>query len=310
MDGYILYAHINKTNGKKYIGITCQSADRRWRDGNGYKSNNHFYSAIKKYGWENFEHIVLKNELTKEDAEKLEAKLIEKYNTTNRKIGYNTKEGGGSNGRHTKETRKKMSQLCKQRPVDWQKIRKMQELNTGAKRNHEIGKKISQKKIGKKLTQEHIKNISESHKGHVHTEEQKKKIGESVKRAFSSPEMRKKLSKSGKQNQKSIAALKRLAIERIQINKKVILTNTGDIFENHLTAGKKLNIQPHKILKNCQRETHSAGKDSNKMPMIWCFLHEYDNNIDYQTAYKEKMTAIKTNATNARWRHKNSNTPI
>ena len=34
---YCVYAHINKVNGKMYIGQTCQDINRRWRDGDGYK---------------------------------------------------------------------------------------------------------------------------------------------------------------------------------------------------------------------------------------------------------------------------------
>ena len=58
---YFIYAHVNKFNKKAYIGITCQTkAKYRWgKDGNHYRAHIKFYNAIIKYGWENFEHIVL-----------------------------------------------------------------------------------------------------------------------------------------------------------------------------------------------------------------------------------------------------------
>lgn len=46
---YIVYKHTTP-NYKVYIGITSyKNVNQRWRDGEGYKQNKHFYSAIKKY---------------------------------------------------------------------------------------------------------------------------------------------------------------------------------------------------------------------------------------------------------------------
>ena len=33
---YVIYMHVNKINNKKYIGITCQTLQNRWRKGKGY----------------------------------------------------------------------------------------------------------------------------------------------------------------------------------------------------------------------------------------------------------------------------------
>lgn len=94
---YIVYCHTNKKNNKKYIGITCQKAQRRWKSGWGYLSSPYFLNAIKKYGWDNFTHEVLFENLSKEDAENKEIELIAKYNLTNKKYGYNSRHGGNSN---------------------------------------------------------------------------------------------------------------------------------------------------------------------------------------------------------------------
>lgn len=89
---YCVYMH-RFPNGKVYIGITKYSANHRWSNGNGYK-RQFVYKAIKKYGWENIEHIVLADHFSKEDAEKKEIELIAMYESTNPNKGYNV-EGGG-----------------------------------------------------------------------------------------------------------------------------------------------------------------------------------------------------------------------
>ena len=57
MNDYIVYMHISPSN-KKYIGITKQEPNRRWRNGQGYKGQV-FYNAIEKYGWKNIQHIIV-----------------------------------------------------------------------------------------------------------------------------------------------------------------------------------------------------------------------------------------------------------
>ena len=111
---YKVYIHINKTNGKKYVGQTCQTVEKRWQGGKGYIHSAHFYSAIKKYGWDNFEHIVFATGLTQDEANNFEKLLIEKLNTTDSKCGYNLRSGGG-NSKHSLASRKKMSESYKNR---------------------------------------------------------------------------------------------------------------------------------------------------------------------------------------------------
>lgn len=87
---YLIYAH-NFPNGKKYIGIT-RNAEKRWKNGEGYKSQSKIYNAIQSYGWENIEHEILVSGLEKEQAEKLEQILIQAYDSI--EDGYNTAIGG------------------------------------------------------------------------------------------------------------------------------------------------------------------------------------------------------------------------
>ena len=98
---YFVYMHINKINNKKYIGITCRKKpEYRWgKNGNSYKGQV-FKTAIDKYGWDNFEHIVLFENLCAEEAYNKEQELIHEYKTNQKEYGYNLSIGGehGSTG--------------------------------------------------------------------------------------------------------------------------------------------------------------------------------------------------------------------
>ena len=94
---YILYCHLNKINGKMYIGVTSESSvEDRWGryPERAYESCRHFYNAIKKYGWDSFEHFTLLEGVDYRIIEDLERYMIKKYNTSDREYGYNILEGG------------------------------------------------------------------------------------------------------------------------------------------------------------------------------------------------------------------------
>lgn len=107
---YTVYVHINLSNNKKYVGITSFRASQRWRGGKGYKKQKYFYSAIQKYGWNGFKHIILASTLTKDEACQLEQDLIKEFKSNDRRYGYNNSIGGEHSGKgchHTEATRQK-----------------------------------------------------------------------------------------------------------------------------------------------------------------------------------------------------------
>ena len=67
-------------NNKKYIGITNQNVKDRWRsNGQGYEKQKAIWNAIQKYGWENIEHKILYQKLSKQEAEEKEQELIKQF---------------------------------------------------------------------------------------------------------------------------------------------------------------------------------------------------------------------------------------
>lgn len=113
---YIVYVHVNKINKKVYVGITSQTTEERWgKNGKGYQSSPHFWSAIQKYGWKNFEHIILETHLTKDEASEKEKFYIKKYNSINPDYGYNLREGGLNGFKPCQETFEKAKKASQER---------------------------------------------------------------------------------------------------------------------------------------------------------------------------------------------------
>ena len=109
MSDFSVYMHINKINGKRYVGITHhKNLNIRWINGKGYFRNKHFSDAINKYGWDSFEHIVVESGLSKEQACEIERRLIKEYDTQNKYKGYNITDGG-EYFHHSEESKKLMS---------------------------------------------------------------------------------------------------------------------------------------------------------------------------------------------------------
>lgn len=91
---YTVYVHIFP-NHKAYVGLTKQKIEKRWQQGIGYKKQP-VYDAINYYGWDNIEHIIIQEHLTKEEAQELEKQTIKDFDSIEH--GYNVSKGGGAGG--------------------------------------------------------------------------------------------------------------------------------------------------------------------------------------------------------------------
>ena len=95
MNNYCVYKHTSPS-GKVYIGITSKKPTLRWGlRGQQYSGSKIFYEAIQKYGWSNFTHEILYENLSKDEAETIEIRLISEYKSNDRNHGYNITSGGG-----------------------------------------------------------------------------------------------------------------------------------------------------------------------------------------------------------------------
>lgn len=168
---YCVYCHRNRVNGKRYIGQTVYQDNlvKRWSsDGKRYSKNDHFWKAIQKYGWNNFDHYVIQRDLTKEEADLLEDLNIKCFNTTDRQYGYNH-QGGGSNGKLSEETKQKVSIGVKR----WFETHDSPMI--GQHHTEEAKQKMREAKLGRTLSEEQKEKIKMSCILAKNTEEQKKR---------------------------------------------------------------------------------------------------------------------------------------
>lgn len=169
---YMVYCH-ESPNGKRYVGITCVNERTRWElKGQGYKTNKHFWNAIQKYGWDNFEHYILFEGLSQKRAEDKERELIALWDTTNPQKGYNHDSGGNAGKHLSEETKKKLSEATKKY------FETHVPYNLGKSMSEETKKKISAARIGIKWSDEHREKELARRKAnpYKHSEEAKAKI--------------------------------------------------------------------------------------------------------------------------------------
>jgi group I intron endonuclease len=282
---YKLYVHISPSD-KRYYGITKMEVKNRWHKGSGYKGNQYFYRAIEKYGWNNFIHEVLFDNLTKEEACLLEQMYIALYDTSNPRKGYNLTLGGeGTVGRTFKmseETKRKISeaQMGEKNHRYGKGYLQTGENNPmygkdgywkGKHLPQEIRDKISKRKKGKKpiiseeLRKIKIKNFSGKNNpmygihrygeenpfyGKHHTEETKKKISEARKGKYcreNNPNYGKRITEEQK---KKISEAN---------SKKVKCIETGEIFNSIKEVSLLNGVSSTAICNSIKKGTKSCG---------------------------------------------------
>lgn len=178
---YKIYLITNIKNKKQYVGITKFSIEERFLQHT--KRGFILTEAIQKYGSQNFSIELIEEVESAERAYELEIYYIREYNTK-APNGYNLTDGGdgifgwepteeyrkqcsirtkelhkdkkvGMYGKnHSEDTKKKMSDIMKEKDKSWL---------LGRKHNDETKEKISNSHKGKVLSDLTKKKISENH---------------------------------------------------------------------------------------------------------------------------------------------------
>lgn len=171
---HLIYKVTNKLNGKIYIGQKSYVGEPSME--NYYGGGVEIKRAVKKYGRENFDREILYSRIRDQaTADSMEMWTIEKYDSTNPKIGYNISKGGKVS-EITTDTRNKISTSLK-------------------KYFAENG--CSNK--GKKQTDEQKRKKSEAQKKRFSNMEERVKTSIATKEAMSNEDVRKRLSSSLKE---------------------------------------------------------------------------------------------------------------
>ena len=224
---YIIYCYTNIINGKKYIGQTKRSIQQRsGKEGYYYLTKcPAFGNAIKKYGWENFNVEILKEQLSLEQANYWEQYYINYYHTwidDPMCNGYNLQKGG-NNRQQSTQTKQKISKTKKE------------------KMTQQTKKKISQCQKALWQNEEYRKKQIQSHKNLHPSQQTRKKMSIAQKKRFSTQQAKR---------QKSLSSQK--AVRCIQTGKQY-----SSVQQAALDVGLKTGGDIGRV---CNKKRKTAGK--------------------------------------------------
>ena len=152
---------LTSPNGKSYIGQTICPIEERLRQ-HLLKSSHcqGIYNAIKKHGWENFKKDWYY--CPDEDLNKHEELMVEVIGTLS-PDGYNLREGGGSRGKASEESKQKM-----RKPKSDEHKQSIREARIGTTRSEESKQRHRKAQLGKKHSEETIQKRRETQLGEKH----------------------------------------------------------------------------------------------------------------------------------------------
>ena len=283
---YTVYMHTSPS-GKRYIGVTSMSVEKRWLNGKGYQSQI-FYRAIQKYGWNNFEHEILFKDLTKDEAEQKEMEMIAYYKSNQPDFGYNIANGGNCVGSVSKATKQKLSEINKGKFVgrklteQWLKNRTIAQ--TGLKRNERTKQRISNGvsravicvnnrviykslTVASELTNANVSHISSCCHG------DRKFAGTDCNGNYLYWMFYDEYLKGEYYNKTNEEIIPKKTRDNKPI--RVICLNNKVIYDNMTIASEETGLCKSGISLCCNKKQEYCGRDKNGNPLYWMFYDEY-----------------------------------
>lgn len=271
----VIYKIENKVNGKVYVGQTVVGVNVRV--GQHFSSlrhnkhnNDYLQRAWGKYGEENFIPTIIE-ECPIDELDNKEVQWIEHYRNT---VGsYNLESGGNKRKRHHESTIRKISKISK---AQWQceiyRSKMLKKLvRKGAKNNNaraviciNNGKVYDTMSDASKDTNIPVSDIwrvcnNERVTAGFHLN------GTALQFAY--------YEKGEKHTLKPV--------ENLHERKRVVLTNTGEVFESAVQGAKKYNLSQGSVSGCCRGNIRSAGKLPNGEYSVWVYEEDYDPKKDY-----------------------------
>lgn len=263
----VIYVIRNKINNKLYIGQTTNKKgfngryhfkgndiervykSHKYDKEHGRKYNSHLLNAIEEYGFNNFEvDKYFDIAYSEEELNKLEYMYIKIYQCTNKKYGYNNREGG-NNGKLSEETKQRISKANKGKFIGENSP------NYGKHLTEETKQKISKANKGRLKGEKHPfygkTGENSVNYGKHHSEETRKKMSKANKGRILTEEWKNKVSETRKQKE----------VAKGYKNPSAKAVFCYEFNEIRLTAKEwsiKLNIDLSSIIKCCKEKYKSA----------------------------------------------------
>lgn len=233
-----IYLYVNKINNHKYIGQTKDFNKRHKQHIGEYNNKYPIDKAFNKYGENNFDIIILKENLSSQCLLNFwECYYIDKFNCLDN--GNYNLSSGGSNGNNFANKTKEEMELFKQ---NMSKIKRGTIISDETK--NKISKTMKEKygenhwMNGRNLSEETKIKIGESQKGKIQTDGTKKKISNSHKGKVLSNDHKQKLSNAKNDKKQKIVSID-------------IETNEIEYFDSIIETKRKYNYNPSLIRQCC-----------------------------------------------------------